>query len=62
MHGPYAPAIVSGGKCIYSPNYPHATGIIPLTSPSHQQKEIHLIPLIPSYSLLKPLILRVRKE
>jgi len=34
MHGPYAPAVVSGGKCIYSPNYPHATGIIPLTSPS----------------------------
>jgi len=33
-HGPYAPAIVSGGKCLYSPNYPHATGIIPLTSPS----------------------------
>jgi len=33
-HGPYAPTIVSGGKCIYSPNYPHATGIIPLTSPS----------------------------
>jgi len=28
----------------------------------HQQKEIHLIPLIPSYSLLKPLILGVRKE
>src|SRR6267142_97130 len=33
-HGPYAPAVVSGGKCLYSPNYPHATGIIPLTSPS----------------------------
>jgi len=29
---------------------------------SHQQKEIHLIPLIPSYSLLIPLILGVRKE
>jgi len=28
----------------------------------HQQKEIHLIPLIPSYSLLIPLILGVRKE
>src|SRR6266850_387125 len=34
MHGPYAPTVVSGGKCLYSPNYPHATGIIPLTSPS----------------------------
>jgi len=33
-HGPYTPAVVSGGKCLYSPNYPHATGIIPLTSPS----------------------------
>src|SRR6267142_1164035 len=33
-HGPYAPAVVSGGKCLYPPNYPHATGIIPLTSPS----------------------------
>jgi len=33
-HGPYTPTVVSGGKCIYSPNYPHATGIIPLTSPS----------------------------
>ena len=32
MHGPCTPAIVSGGKCIYSPNYPHASGIIPLTS------------------------------
>jgi len=29
---------------------------------THQQKEIHLIPLIPSYSLLKPLIFGVRKE
>jgi len=29
---------------------------------SHQQKEIHLIPLIPSYSLLIPLILGVRKK
>src|SRR6267142_4845918 len=25
MHGPYAPAVVSGGKCLYSPNYPHAS-------------------------------------
>src|SRR6266850_3783647 len=33
-HRPYAPTVVSGGKCLYSPNYPHATGIIPLTSPS----------------------------
>jgi len=33
-HGPYTPTVVSGGKCLYSPNYPHATGIIPLTSPS----------------------------
>src|SRR6266850_3308425 len=40
-HRPYAPAVVSGGKCIYSPNYPHATGIIPLTSPSPLRVNTH---------------------
>jgi len=43
-----------------NPSYTDATTVAEY--PLHQQKEIHLIPLIPSYSLLKPLILRVRKE
>jgi len=52
-HGPYAPTIVSGGKCLYSPNYPHATGIIPLTSPSPfmQMRTISSMPHIPFISL-----------
>jgi hypothetical protein len=35
---------------------------LPVPTTPHQQKETYLIPLIPSYSFLKSLILRVRKE
>src|SRR6267142_5607545 len=46
MHGPCAPAIVSGGMCTYYLNYLHALGIDPLI----RKNQLFLLHLITSYS------------